>query len=284
MSYSRLRFGGAMGASTAVTVVMLYLIASSVVSAATLPIVGIGGFFITAETLTGENSVIYPQMGSPTNSSIATESVACEQRPMLAINVNQGVITNYRIFKDIELPFVSNRWMSIVVDETDGGQLVSSREITIFNTQLEADWLNITNVELTEGGMPYAGVDDASDVDDIDRAADYVSPDADTGINPARDANDASNEIWGPNSGEFLMITDPRDDTNNVDTVAKGVRAWVHGIAGEDVRFIAGGAATTIELRYVTDADLQNRYASLGVDTRDPAGYDRRDYFDCVPP
>lgn len=288
MTHSNRRIVSVFGVSTAVAVLITYMVASSVIAANPLSIVGIGGFFVEAESLQGEEGLIYPQMGRLENSSVTTDSVACEQRPMLAINLQKAEIRGYSIFKDIRLPFTDDRWVSVVVDEPNG-RLISKDELTIFNTQLEADWLNLTNVELTEGGLPYQGVDDASDVDSIDRSADYEPPDnldgAAEGINPARDADDASNEIWGPNSGEFLLITDPEGDVtgDTPDLEVEGVKAWVHGIVGQDVRFIASGSVTTIELRYVTDADLKNRYATRGVDTRDPGNYNRTAYFDCLP-
>lgn len=239
-------------AATVAVGVLIFLILSSQVAMATFPVVGIGGLFLTADTFDGEDAIVYPEKGTIDESrGVVTDTMACQERPMLVFDLQGAEATNYALYKDIRVPYFQDEWVTIQIVEENGG-VIDASNIQLYTTQLEADTLDVDNIRLAEGG-PGAG---------------------------------RSDEKFGPNSGEFILQGDPLGQTpdgdNNLRTT--NVKAWLHAILGQQL-VLQGGADgfVDIELRYLTTSDIQNRYDSIGIDSLDRQGRSREGYFDCLP-
>lgn len=250
MKYSKLRFTGVFSTATVATVALIFLVVSSQVAVAVLPVVGIGGLLLTADEFTGQDATVYPEKGQLENApDSVTDTVACEERPMLVFDLQGASAQNFALYKDIQVPYFTDQWATIKIVETNGGSL-DANNVQIYTTQLEASSLNITNIRLAEAGP-----------------------------NP----NVRSTEKFGPNSGEFILQGDPESTATQGDNlVSKDIKTWVHAITGQSV-VIQGdtGGLVNIELDYVTTADIQNRYDNIGMDTAEISN--RENYFDCLP-
>lgn len=259
------RFFATFGAATVALIVMLYLVLSATLVVGQLPVLGVGGVFLVADDFAGSNALVYPVEGDIEGTEAFADSTACERRPMLALQLDQAEVNGFEIYKDIEIPFYQDRWMSIQIVEPAGA--IEAQEATIFVTQLALDNISIDNVEVTEGGA-------------FDSNGNYIDVDN-------RGPSDRSTDIFGPNSGEFLLLGDPTGDATGLDLQAFGAKAWLHALTGSDARFIADtsdpSALIDIQIDYVNTTDIQNRYDNKGIDPRDANAYDREGYFDCLP-
>lgn len=250
MRYSKLRLFSSMTTGAVAIVGLLFLISTAQVAMAFLPVVGIGGTFISADEFNGTDALAYPAKGQIGDTGEVTSTTACEERPMFVFDLAGAKAVNFSVYKDIKLPYFADQWMSIQIVETNGGELVGDN-ISLYITQMEASTLEFDNVRLAEGGT---------------------------------DPNVRSTDIWGPNSGHFTMQSDPLDQIpegrNNVRTT--GVKVWAHALTGQQiVMHGSNGGPVNIELAFVDSAQLMNRYDSIGMDTADIAN--RENYFDCLP-
>lgn len=266
MTYSAKRFGVSAASSLFVLVVVLYLIASAAIVVGSLSVVGIGGMFMTAGDLEANNVKAFPVMGDIEEAPTVTDTTACEERPMIAFQADSLEAQDFSLHKDVEIPFFEDWWMTISIDEPQGA--LEGDQLTFYTTQMEMGTMSVTNVELTEGGDPGRGDD-------------YIEPDD-------RETWQRSDDIWGPDSGEFLLIGDPVDRTGDApETTATDVKAWLHAATGENVEFIADvddpEDFIDINIDYVNSTEMQDRYDSIGIDTRNPDAYEREGYFDCLP-
>ena len=236
---------------------------SSQIAVALMPVLGIGGFYVEADSFEGEGGVVYPEK-TDFASPVATDTPSCEERPMIVIELDEANVDRFDIRKDIELPHLTNRWMSIRIEQPFGST-ISGDQLSLYTTQLQANDFTIRNIIMREAGP-----------------------------------NGNSNDKWGPESGEFYLeggdgVTNP---AQNPGIEASGVEAWIHGVTGQQITFesaYSSYSAINVELEYPTETELESWYEDddrLGYgdppDTNpDAFGYQRthRDnYFDCVPP
>lgn len=266
MSYSPKRFFGSALSAAVVLVLLLYLIASATVVVGSLSVVGIGGFFLSAGELEANEVKAYPVMGEIDGAEAVTDTTVCEERPMIAFETGDASAEDFTMYKDVEVPFFDDWWMTITIDEPEGA--LEGEDLTFYTTQMEMGTMSVTNIEVTEGGDPGRG-------------ADYTPP-------GDRTTADSSDDVWGPDSGEFLLIGDPVDSTgDDPETYVTNIKAWLHAATGENVEFIADlddpSAVINLDVSYQTTQDLQDRYEQEGIETRNPNAYDRDGYFDCLP-
>jgi hypothetical protein len=245
MGYSIRKFVASLSGFTLAVALLTFFIFSSQVTLAILPVVGTGGVFLQADSFNGENGVVYPQYGqlSPDYPNKNTDTAGCQQRPMLVFQLDAARVDGYTIFKDIKLPYFDERWMSIAIDQSDGSLEAQNGQIKIFTTQLEAGSLALDNVDIKEQN---------------------------------------NGEVWGPNSGEFLLRGDPQDSVSGTDLRATGVTAWVHAITGQQINFNSP-TGITFDVQYNTTSEIQSRYDNLGILDSSIDKAKRENYFDCLP-
>lgn len=226
MSYSKGRFAGVLSISTAVVLVMLVLIFFMQVAVGLLPVVGVGGILLQADSFKGNNGLIYPQYGqtAPPSHGV-TDTSNCMNRPMLVFQLDGATVNGYQVYKDVKLPYFEDQWMTVRIDQATNS--IEGNQIRIFTTQLAADRLALDNVEISEG---------------------------------------ESQNKWGPQSGEFLMKGDPKGNVDPVDLNATGVTTWVHAITGQSVSFVGeSNDLVTIDVWINSTTDLENRYSTEGI-------------------
>jgi len=245
MGYSPRKFATSLSAFAVLAALLVFFILSSQVGVAILPVVGMGGVFLQADEFNGENGVVYPQYGQLSSEypEKTTDTANCKQRPMLAFQLDAASVNGYTIFKDIKLPYFDQRWMSVAIDQSDGSLEAQNGQIKIFTTQLQAGTLELDNVEIAE---------------------------------------QSNGQVWGPNSGEFLLKGDPQDSVAGTDLRATDVKAWVHAITGQQINF-RSPSGITFDVQYNTTTEIQQRYENIGIFGGSTNRAKRENYFDCLP-
>lgn len=226
MSYSKDRFTATFALTVLGTAALIFLILSSQIAVAALPVVGMGGILLSADDFQGNNGKVYPQYGQTQGPSHGiTDTARCKQRPMLVFELDQASVNGYQIYKDVQIPYFEDRWLSVTVDQPSNS-ISSPETIKIYTTQLTADQLSLINVQMREG---------------------------------------TSSNKWGPNSGEFILEGDPGNNVNP-DLFATNVVTWVHALTGQQVTLEGTAAnPVEIDIQYNTTADLRSRYNNLGI-------------------
>jgi len=226
MGYSKGRFAGTFTFTTALVLTLLFLIFFGQVAMGVLPVVGIGGVLLQADSFEGNNGLVFPQYGqSAPPSHGVTDTSNCQRRPMLVFQLDGATVNGYKVFKDIQLPYLSDQWMTIKVDQPTNS--IQGNQIRIYTTQLAAGTLELDNVEISEG---------------------------------------ESQNKWGPNSGEFLLKGDPNQNVGPTDLRAMDITTWVHAITGQSVTFTGSASdPVEIDIQFNTTSELDTRYSSEGV-------------------
>lgn len=244
MEYSYSRLAASLVSSIVVVILLLTLVLSSQVAVALLPVLGVGGIYGEIESFDGNDGTVYPEYTDGIGSPVATDTESCEQIPMLVIELEDGTVENFDIRKDIELPHLTDRWMSIRIEQEDTGQ-IQLDSLQIYTTQLAADSLLIRNIELEESN--FGGK-------------------------------------FGPNSGEFVLEGGQDTGALTPGIEASGVEAWAHAVTGDGITIedTAGGLGIGIELEFPTTSQISDFYDNrLGYDGA-PVD-NREDYFGCTP-
>jgi hypothetical protein len=249
-------FGASLALSAVFLFGLIFLILSSTVVMGLLPTLGIGGVYVEGETFFGNDGTVYPASNQYTD----TPAETCDERPMLAIELQDAIIQGFTFRKDVKLPFIPNRWMSISIVQPSAGTgdsaVIDANTITLYTTQLEGQSLLIRNIDLREG---------------------------------------ASNDKFGPNSGELLLEGGANvegscqvGDTSGCGIEATDINGWVHAVTGDGVLFDSRSQDNAIEvdLSYPTTAEVRDYYeGTFSYNIPDSRGnsYDRNQYFSCVP-
>lgn len=244
MAYSGRTLAISISLSTASFLLVLFLVLTSQVAMALLPVVGVGGVYAEIDYFEGNDGTMYPNIdeaGSP-----ATDTPACEALPMLVIQLQDGVVERFDIRKDIRLPHLEDRWMSLRIEQPFGAS-ISLDEISFYTTQLAADSLLVRNINVQESN---------------------------------------TGGKWGPDSGEFVLEGGQDTGSTTPGLEAENVEVWLHAVTGQGITFESTSSfnpAINVELEYPTTSQLQNYYdGRLGYN--DPTfGMDREDYFGCTP-
>lgn len=247
MSHRKRLFTVSFAAASVLLLALIALVLLSQVAVALLPVLGIGGVMLDADDFNGEEGAMYPQKGQlADHHDRVTDTAACEERPMLVLDLKTARINGYRVFKDIELPFYDDWWMTIHIDQPTG--TIEAEAAKIYVTQLQVDEFVLDNVEVRTAG-----------------------PDG------------TSTDKWGSESGEFIMRGDPQGDTpeGEEDLFAEGATAWLHALTGEQVTFVAGDEPVELGLTFQDSDDIQERYDDMGL--LEIEDKHREDYFDCLP-
>lgn len=283
MSRSLFRFSTSMVVSIGVTVFVLALLVSANIVTAYIPVVGVGGLYAAGNEVTGNTATIYPEYTTTTSGVLpVTDSPAdeCEFMPLLAFNLETARVNGTSFRKDIELPFLTDRFMSINVTQpkSAGGDpaFMKAEQLTIFITQLRAQRMVMRNIEMREAG-------------------------------PNGNQNAAGDPKWGNKSGEVWIRggnvtgTQIPSDSNfpgytEAGTIVFDLEMWVHGMQGEVVSFESGdqASAVDIDLEFPTEGELDKWYeGKLGYDLPEYPNYqneqwpnqdtDREQYFKCTP-
>jgi hypothetical protein len=290
MAYNRLRLAVSLSFSIGTLVLVVMLITSQLAVAA-LPLMdatGIGGIFLQASSFEGNDAKVYPVQGTgiDTEEPIDADTPVCEQRPMIAIELGDAFIEGFNARKDIQLPHLQDRWMSIEISQPDTGQIDATPDgnITLYTTQLQADELIIRNVLIREGQPGEFASQDAT-----------VAPRNQNLLDPNTFPDNPTDDKFGPYSGEFYIEAgdtvnpdDPgivaNDDAFDDDNFA--VAAWIHGITARKVSFInpSGPGGISLDVSFPTDASVESYYnGKLGFSGDETGSKARDNYFDCVP-
>jgi hypothetical protein len=262
-----------LGFSVAAVSVFLLLFSTQIVMAAfpLMDVVGVGGFYLEAEEFTGEEAEVYPVEGDKTGPTgpADPDTPVCENRPMMAIELNTAFVDGFVARKDLQLPHLEDRWMSIEISQPTGGQIDANR-VTFFVTQLGVDDLTIRNVIIRE----------AQDPNNPRAEPRFMNP------------SDVSNQKFGPNSNEFY-IEGGNSAQGKVGLSAVGAEAWLHAVTAQSVEFSnTQGVGIEVDISFPTNTGVENFYednSRLGYDEEFKGGgfgvdRDANDrYFDCLP-
>jgi hypothetical protein len=190
MGYRKLHFAVSAIVSVTVVSVLIFTLMSTQLAMAALPltdVVGIGGLYLNADSFTGKNAQVYPVKGTGIDGPsepVDADTPVCKQRPMLAITLNDANVQGFEVRKDLKLPHLAERWMTIELDQPFGS--IDANNITFYTTQLEVDTLTLRNVLIREGRPEEGGQDPA------------IAP-------RNQDLTEITNKKWGPYSGEFYL-------------------------------------------------------------------------------
>lgn len=128
-----------------------------------VPVSGVGGFTITADSIEGENAVVYPQVGETSEQS---------ERSMSVVELQSATIENLRITKTVSFPGVGERQVVITAEdtvETDALMLKTSsvfaEDSTLTGLQLDE---NPTSEASREFVISAGGADDAQSARTVD--------------------------------------------------------------------------------------------------------------------
>lgn len=245
MGHSKRRLVAAVISSSVAVSLLVFLILSSHVAMALMPVVGIGGVYGQIDSFEGNDGYVYPEYTDGSSFPVATDTPACEQIPMLVVELEDGEVNNFDIRKDIELPHLSDRWMSIRIEQGFGGS-IELDSLQIYTTQLAADSLLVRNIQLEEQG--HGGK-------------------------------------FGPNSGEFTLEGGQDTSSFTPGLEADGVEIWLHAVTGQGITFQddTGVLGLDIDIEYPTTSELESYYdGRLGYDTWGVV-QNREDYMGCTP-
>lgn len=283
MVLSSRRFAASFGGSAVLTAVLVVVVIDAGMVFALMPTVGIGGLYADGQSFEGNVGKIYPVYqtggsGAPGDPITDTPASGCDTRPMVVFALEDARVSGVSFRKDVEMPFLANRFMSLNVTQPAGagGQpaFFNASEIKIYTTQLRATQLIIRNIDMREAG-------------------------------PGGVSGDPGDPKWGETSGELYV-----EGGNTTGTVmpdgtpgaqvpgleAIDLEMWIHGLEGRQIGFFPGDqvAAVDIELDYVTEAELDRYYdGRLGHDlpeypNQENPEYpgqdtDRDNYYSCDP-
>lgn len=233
MGYSTHRFGAVFVLSGLAIAFMIYLILSSQITMALMPVLGTGGLYAEADFLEADQGTIYPEYeddNSNYNQPIGTTTPECGGVsggiPMMVVELDgeaRGIGFFFR--KDVQLPFIQERFMSLKIGENNR-VAITGNNLKLFTSQLGGDSLLLRNVRANEGG-PGGG----------------------------------STEKWGANSGEFYLEGGQGTDPTVPGVKARDITAWLHGATGQQITLEGDGGPVNINVTFPTRTELFNYYA-----------------------
>jgi hypothetical protein len=233
MGYSTSRFSSVAALSGVVVFSVLYLVLSSQVAMALMPVLGTGGLYAEAEFLEADQGTIYPEYeddNSDYNQLIGTTTPECGGStggiPMIVVELDgEARATGFFFRKDVQIPFIQEQFMSLKIGEENPVAL-SGNQLKLFTSQLGGDSLLLRNVRVNEGG-PGGG----------------------------------STEKWGANSGEFYLEGGQGTDSTVPGLKARNISAWLHGATGQQITLEAEGGSVNIDLSFPKRTEVFNFYA-----------------------
>lgn len=122
MGVSRRRFASAFLGSLVLTSVMVGAISTGGVAVA-VPMGGVGGFTVTFDQLQGTGMELYPTVANTSE---------CEKYPSLVTTVDEGTITNLKLYKDMEVPGTGDT-MRVVMASDDVSYTGLKQRFTYLN-------------------------------------------------------------------------------------------------------------------------------------------------------
>ena len=279
MGYGRLRFTLSFVISVATVSALILLVLSSQIAMAVLPladVVGVGGLYLSADSFQGQGAEVYPVRGQDvgSGSGVDADTPVCLQRPMLAIELDTAEVTGFSARKDLQLPHLEDRWMTINISQTDsasGDGKIYGDQITFYTTQLQVGQLDIRNIVIRES-QPGPGTTDTARVNPRNQ---------NIGAN-----NNPTTEKFGPYSGEFYI--EGGNAPNKPGLNATGAEAWLHAVTGQGITFnttLSSLSGIDLDVSFPTNSEVQSYYNDkLGYTGDESASqYNRDNYFDCVP-
>ena len=124
MGYGKLRFAASFVSSTVIVVAFILFVLSTQIAMAALPlmvVVGIGGLYLSANSFSGQDAIVYPVEGPGT--PVDADTPVCQSRPMLAIELQTAKVDGFQARKDVQLPHLKDRWVSIEKSLPSGGEI-----------------------------------------------------------------------------------------------------------------------------------------------------------------
>ena len=242
MTYSKRRFSASFVFSVVFVSFLVYLVVSSILTMALLPALGVGGLYAEADSLQGSVGTLYPEyqgtssaagvtrFDSAYNVDTSTTTPTCGNGgiPMLVIELDgQASAQNFTFRKDLKVPFLDDAWMVITI--RDPAITLSGENLKIFASQIAGDYIQIRNVRAIEGGVddPFAESDD----------------------------------VWGPNSGQFVLQGGQGTDPNVPGLEAVDIQAWIHGATGERITLeTPPGEFVNASIQYQTTSEVESFY------------------------
>ena len=226
---------------------VIYLIMSSLIVAALIPVTGVGGLFVEAESLEAQTGLVYPQY-EPDNTQfsevIGTSTPSCEDGiPMLVVELDgEARALGFYFRKDVELPFLSNRFLSVEIGESSDVEnpdrvALSGDELKLFTSQLGGESLLLRNIRVQEG---------------------------------------TSNDKWGPESGEIILEGGQQTAERIPGIEASNVAAWLHGATGQRVTIEPQQSDLNFQISYPTTQEVSDFYRGSAA-TNEKFGYDLPD-------
>jgi hypothetical protein len=225
---------------------ILYLVLSSQVALALMPVLGTGGLYAEADTLTGDVGTVYPEYQDDNtnyNQPVGTTTPECGGSsggiPMLVVELDgQARGLGFYFRKDVQIPFIQERFMSIQIGK-DQSVGISGQNLKLFVSQLGGDELLIRNARVNEGGPGGSG-----------------------------------DGKWGSQSEEFYLKGGLGTDPTVPGLRATRVSAWLHAATGEQITLETAEGPLDIQVSYPTRSELYDFYSDRSGPTR--FGYGRQ--------
>ena len=255
MTYSKRKFSASFVFSVVFVSFLVYLVVSSMLTMALLPALGVGGLYAEADSLQGSVGTLYPEykgtsdaagvtpFDSAYNVDTSTTTPTCGNGgiPMLVIELDgQASAQDFTFRKDLKVPFLDDGWMVITINNP--AITLSGENLKIFASQVAGDYIQIRNVRAIEGGIDDPFVE--------------------------------SDDVWGPNSGQFVLQGGQGTDPNVPGLEAVDIQAWIHGATGERITLeTPPGEFVNASIQYQTTSEVENFYdgtePKLGFDLED---------------
>lgn len=101
-----------------------------------VPVSGVGGFTVTADSIEGEDAVVYPQVGETSEQS---------ERSMSVVELKSATIENLRITKTVTFPGMGERQVVITASDT-----VKTDSLLLKSSSIQAEDSTLTGLQLDE--------------------------------------------------------------------------------------------------------------------------------------
>lgn len=247
MGYTTRRLVTSLALSVAATSLVVYLVLSSQIAMALMPVLGTGGLYAEADSIVGNTGTVYPEYEDDNtnyNQPVGTTTPECGGSsggiPMLVIELDgQARGLGFFFRKDIQVPFIQERFLSVTIGENSNVG-ISGNNLKLFTSQLGGDELLIRNARVNEGGPQGNGIGK-----------------------------------WGSDSEEFYLKGGLGTDQTVPGLKATDISAWLHAATGQQVALETGGGPVDIQVKFPTRAELYDFYSDRSAPAR--FGYDLED-------
>lgn len=101
-----------------------------------VPVSGVGGFTVTADTIEGDDAVVYPSTGDTSEAA---------NQEMAVVELQSTTIENLRITKTVNLPAVGEKQVVITAEDT-----VKSDQMLLKSSNIYANGSELTGLSLDE--------------------------------------------------------------------------------------------------------------------------------------